>query len=261
MANIHGFGDLNQNRGQNGDRRQDYQRIGQIPDDIPFMNPMRQGDRAPIDETIPYTVKLICCPALHLFSVSTVIFIAIWIMYIVCLAQGIDTSHNEVLQVSIDVLINMGGALGTLIIKGEVYRLITASFLHSSLFHIVLNSISLLFLLPRFEKIYPLRSILILICASISGFMLSVLCNRNALSVGLSTAIFGILGGFIAYMIINWTALELYGPLRSTLCCTIGLLVAISFLLSIGPGIDSIAHIGGMAGGLLSSLAFLPGIQ
>ena len=91
--------------------------------------------------------------------------------------------------------------------------------------------------------------------------MLSVLCNKNTPTVGASAAIFGVLGGFIAYLIINWKPLERYGHVRSTLCCTIGILVIFSFLFSIGSSIDSIAHVGGLVGGLLISLAILPGME
>lgn len=90
--------------------------------------------------------------------------------------------------------------------------------------------------------------------------MLSVLCDRNIITVGASAAIFGILGGFIAYMMINWTELGRYGPVRSTLCCIIGIIVVFSLLFSIGPNIDMFAHVGGLIGGLLISLAILPGM-
>lgn len=94
-----------------------------------------------------------------------------------------------------------------------------------------------------------------------SGFMLSVLCNRTQVTVGSSTAIFGVLGGLIAYLIINWIALEKYGNVRSTLCCIIGILVVFSLLFSIGSSIDAIAHIGGLIGGILISLAILPAME
>ena len=93
------------------------------------------------------------------------------------------------------------------------------------------------------------------------GFMLSVLCNRTNVTVGASTAIFGVLGGFIAYLVINWVALERFGPVRGTLACIIGILVVFSLLFSIGSSIDGIAHIGGLVSGLLISLAILPGMQ
>ena len=71
-------------------------------------------------------------------------------LYIVCLTQGITKANYEVLEVQTAVLIDFGAALGTLVKGGEVWRLITASFLHVTLLHIVMNSISLLIFLTRF---------------------------------------------------------------------------------------------------------------
>jgi membrane associated rhomboid family serine protease len=79
-------------------------------------------------------------------------------------------------------------------------------------------------------------------------------------TVGASTAIFGILGGFIAFLIINWTELERFGPVRSTIACIMAFIIFISLLFSIGSSIDFIAHIGGLIGGIFISLAILPGI-
>ena len=90
--------------------------------------------------------------------------------------------------------------------------------------------------------------------------MLSILTNRTDATVGASTAIFGVLGGFVAYLIINWTALARYGQVRSSLTCVIGIIVVFSLLFSIGSSIDGIAHIGGVVGGLLPSLAIVPGM-
>jgi hypothetical protein len=52
------------------------------------MNSM-SGDRAPLDETIPYTLKLVWCPTLKALSVTTFILAAVWALYIICLTQGI----------------------------------------------------------------------------------------------------------------------------------------------------------------------------
>jgi len=91
--------------------------------------------------------------------------------------------------------------------------------------------------------------------------MLSVLCeDKNTLTIGASTAIFGILGGYVAYLIINWRTLEKYGPARQVITCIVIVLVLISFMVSVGPGVNVLAHLGGFIGGILISLALLPGI-
>lgn len=59
-------------------------------------------------------------------------------------------------------------------------------------------------------------------------------------------------------MIINWKTL---GPIRSQLCCIIGIITVMSVLMSLDGTTDLAGHLGGMFGGLTSGLAIFPGIQ
>jgi rhomboid protease GluP len=91
--------------------------------------------------------------------------------------------------------------------------------------------------------------------------ILSALCNKPfTISAGASGMIFGILGAYVAYMTINWSALAPYAAVRSQICCLIGFIVFFSILFSFGSGIDLFGHIGGMIGGYMISLAILPGL-
>ena len=120
MANVHGLRDINQ-RNQNNNRNNqpanNFQNANIGDEQIPFLNTMR-SDRQPMDETIPFTLKLICCPDFKVCSTTFIYLVSIWILYIVCLTQGIDKSNYEVLEVQKDVLINFGAAEGILIKKG-----------------------------------------------------------------------------------------------------------------------------------------------
>lgn len=119
MANVHGFREMNNNPNQNRGGQGDYQNLNAgMADNIPFMNPMKGDQRAPMDETIPYTLKIICCPDLKVFSTSTVFILAIWILYIICLTQGISQQNQEVLKVKTSVLEDFGAAEGSLIKEG-----------------------------------------------------------------------------------------------------------------------------------------------
>ena len=46
-------------------------------------------DRPVMDETIPYTLRIICCPDIKILSVTTFYIFAIWVLYIICLIKGI----------------------------------------------------------------------------------------------------------------------------------------------------------------------------
>lgn len=91
--------------------------------------------------------------------------------------------------------------------------------------------------------------------------MLSAVVNRDKISAGASVIIFGVLGGFVSYLVINWAALGRYGQVRSQLCCLIGIMLFLSLLFSFGQNIDAMGHLGGLLGGFLISLAVLPGIE
>ena len=70
-------------------------------------------------------------------------------MYIVCLTRGIDTSQDMVLAPYPQTLRDFGAFNYQLLKDGEVWRLITAAFLHSDLLQIVMSSISILFFVTQ----------------------------------------------------------------------------------------------------------------
>ena len=82
--------------------------------------------------------------------------------------------------------------------------------------------------------------------------------SHSTISAGASTVIEGVLGGFVAYIIINWYSL---GSIRSQLCCIVGIIVLFSTLFSIGDKVDFAGHMGSLLGGILCGLAIFPGIR
>ncbi len=74
---------------------------------VPFMNPL-SSTRPPLEETIPYTLKLAWCPTLTILSFTAFMMISVWVMYIVCLTQGIDTTNYLVLAPKPTTLLKFG---------------------------------------------------------------------------------------------------------------------------------------------------------
>lgn len=105
MANVHGFNDLNH---REAPRQAGGAYAGApIPDSIPFMS--KPADRAPLDETIPYTIKIICFPDLKLLSLTILITFVIWVLYILCCCLGINTAKG-VLTIDDSVMLRLGAA-------------------------------------------------------------------------------------------------------------------------------------------------------
>lgn len=114
---------------------------------IPFL--YVPGNTKPaLDESIPYTIKITFCPALTLLSFTNFLVLVLIALYITTCIMGIDWSVS-ILQIDYKVLVKMGGNVPINVYNGQVYRLITAAFLHSNLPHILGNIFSIFFIVSR----------------------------------------------------------------------------------------------------------------
>ena len=133
--------------------------------------------------------------------------------------------------------------------EGEWYRMITAMFLHAGLLHLGLNMLMLYWVgTPVEQAVGHLRFLLIYfvsgLCGSAGALLLT---DQNALTVGASGAIFGILGAALVYE--RQRTFVLGGSAMS--------IIAINLILTFTVSSISIGgHIGGLIGGALCALAF-----
>ena len=136
--------------------------------------------------------------------------------------------------------------------NGEIYRLFTSMFLHADIMHIVFNMYALYLLGPIVERYYgKTKFILIYFISGILGSLFScVFMSSNTYAIGASGAIFGLLGS-IAYFTYYYRA-TLQGLLRSQILPVILINLGLGLFI---PGIDVSAHIGGLIGGILTSMA------
>lgn len=153
-------------------------------------------------------------------------------------------------------LIDLGANVPMLVEQGQWWRLVSANFLHANLIHIGFNGVALLFLGTAIEKLIgSWRYALVYAAGAIGGSLASMYFGPGFLSVGSSTAIFGLFGAFgVLHLRFHD---ELAPPFRQTLrwwIIIIGLNAALPLLL---PVIDWAAHLGGMAAGGLAALAVL----
>jgi membrane associated rhomboid family serine protease len=132
--------------------------------------------------------------------------------------------------------------------EGEWWRLITATFLHYGLVHLGMNMLVLWFIGPPLEEYFGhWRYLLIYVVSGLAGSAGALVWSPNALTVGASGAIWGIMG---AALVLEARRIWVFGGQA------MGLVVfnlAITFLI---PGISIGGHIGGLIGGGLCALAF-----
>lgn len=177
----------------------------------------------------------------------------------VCVVMFLITCvlNGDFVDISPSLLVRIGGNLGMYTKNGEYYRLFTCMFLHAGILHIACNMYSLYVIGPQIESFYgKYKFLFIYIVSGICGSILSLAFSPgNVVSVGASGAIFGLLGS-ILYFGYHYRV-YLGNVLKSQIVPIIVLNLLIGFMAS---GIDNFAHIGGLIGGVFTSMAMgVPG--
>ncbi|MHB1293563.1 MAG: rhomboid family intramembrane serine protease [Anaerolineae bacterium] len=154
------------------------------------------------------------------------------------------------------VLLQFGAKWNPAIAAGEYWRLLTASFLHVGLLHLVFNAYALFSFGVALERRFGrARFFSLYLLSAIAGTTLSFLGNRS-LSAGASTAVFGIIGAMIAYFATYRTELGAWGRRQlNSMLGVAGLNLVFGF---VAPGIDNLGHIGGLLAGLALGWAYCP---
>ncbi|WP_157453669.1 rhomboid family intramembrane serine protease [Clostridium sartagoforme] len=149
---------------------------------------------------------------------------------------------RNLIDINIYTLIQMGAKVNILINRGEIYRLITSTFLHGGIMHILFNMSALNIIGKEVEYIYGSKKyILIYILSALSGSLFSYLFNPNSVSVGASGAIFGLLGAMLVFGLKekNKIGKQYVKNILETLAINVIIGITIS-------NIDNYAHLGGL---------------
>ncbi len=135
-----------------------------------------------------------------------------------------------------------------LVKMGEVYRLITAAFIHVDITHIITNAYSLFITGKLVESYFGKKKFTIIyFFSAITASLLSI-CMSESFSIGASGAIFGLLGSLLYF---GFHYRVYFGNVLIRQIVPIIILnLGIGFIV---PGIDNFAHIGGLIGGYLIS--------
>jgi membrane associated rhomboid family serine protease len=132
--------------------------------------------------------------------------------------------------------------------EGEWWRLVTATFLHYGPLHLGMNMLVLWFIGPPLEEYFGhSRYLLVYLVSGLAGSAGALIWSPNALTVGASGAIWGIMG---AALVLEARRIWVFGGQAMGLVI---INLAITFFI---PGISIGGHIGGLVGGGLCALAF-----
>jgi len=153
-------------------------------------------------------------------------------------------------------LLRLGANAPALIEDGQYWRLISANFLHGGWVHIFFNGMALYFLGLMVEKLLgSWRFLLIYLSSAIAGALGSWWVGPGPLSVGASTAIFGLIGAFLVIHLRYWR--QLPSPFRQSKKWWLMIITLNAGLPIVVPAIDYAAHAAGLAAGGLLTLALL----
>lgn len=148
-------------------------------------------------------------------------------------------------------LLNWGANYRPATTDGQWWRLLTNTFMHGGLMHILANMYGLLFVGIFLEPLLgKTKYLFIYLTTGILASVASIWWYDATVSVGASGAIFGLYGFFLATLL-----LKVFPPdfgkafLTSTL-----VFVGFNLLMGFTGGIDNAAHIGGLVSGFIIGL-------
>ncbi len=186
------------------------------------------------------------------FSPKTIIFTNIISLICILMYVIVGIYGNNFFNFDANVLAKFGANNILLVKNGEIYRLLTCAFLHVGLIHLVVNMYSLRVIGPSVEGLIGKgKFVFIYLISAISASLMSlVFVDSNIVSVGASGAIFGLMGALL-YFGYHYR-LYLNDAIKTQIIPVILFNLIIGFMM---PGIDNGAHIGGLIGGYLATMA------
>ena len=149
----------------------------------------------------------------------------ITIFFLTLIWGGLQIPSSEFLTPNPNTLNSFGNRNPELIRHSfQIWRLVTPVFLHASLLHLLFNCLSTLVIGSQIEKLLGTVNMVIIYFATAIGGNLYGTWTSTSLAVGSSTAINGLLGCFIAYIIVNWNRID--PNLRCMMVCMISFVVS-----------------------------------
>jgi membrane associated rhomboid family serine protease len=196
-------------------------------------------------------LKNMFCPNFKYSSIIFIITCLDLIVYIITLLFGVKITQFELLAPKFETLDLFGMKYPSKIYRGQIHRLIFFGLLHANLVHLVSNILSQIILGSIIEGFIGTKKTAILyLLSNIFGGIFSCVMNFTP-GVGASVAIFGFLGGYFGFTIINWNYIK---DNMSYLANTIFMIFIVIMNVSYGLNnkiIDNYGHLGGFIYGFL----------
>ncbi|HNZ14923.1 MAG TPA: rhomboid family intramembrane serine protease [Anaerolineaceae bacterium] len=159
-----------------------------------------------------------------------------------------------------DLILVFFAKVNPAIVSGELWRLVTPVLVHGGIIHIGLNMYALYILGRDVESLFGHgRFVLLYLLSAFGGNVLSFAFSE-AISVGASTAIFGLIGAQAVFIGKNR---KIFGNRARQMLFRIGMILLLNFAISVVPGssIDMWGHLGGLLAGAVFSILAAPKLE
>jgi rhomboid protease GluP len=221
--------------------------MSQPPEDPP---PFEPDDVPVIDESMLHYSEVDFEKGMSAWPLVSILLIAACSIIFVCeLIQG---SLGDLQK-----LIAAGALDPPHVAAGEIWRLVSATFLHGGPGHLIGNALMLYVLGMACEHGFGRPQFVVLyVLSGVTGSLLSLTAGH--VSVGASGAIFGLAGAIVVYFWRHRRRLHLRDKRTA-----IVLAVWAGYQLLLGaatPGVDNLAHLGGLMGGSVLGLVLQPAL-
>ncbi len=186
------------------------------------------------------TPKVVVTPVLVTINLS---------VFLLMLVSGVHYFNPTVLD-----LLTWGADHGPNVLNGELWRPLTATFVHVGILHIAMNMYILASVGPLVERLVGNVGFAVLyLAAGLGGSLVSLCYDPLIVSAGASGAVFGVYGALIAVLRQKSGAIpqEVLTRIRKSGLAFVGYNLLLGFMI---PQIDNAAHIGGLAVGFLCGL-------
>jgi rhomboid protease GluP len=185
--------------------------------------------------------------------VAVTTFIAINFLVWLAMERAGGSSENP-------VVLAFGAKWNPAIDHGEYWRLVLPMFLHFDFMQVALSSYAILVVGTRVEAMFGhTRLIVIYLISGFSGFVFSYLRTPEGIAVGSSGAFFGVAAALVVFLLRNWHATGVSGPLQM-----LALVIPLALIAAYGlanPEIDNWGHLGGFAAGLAVATPICPRLE
>jgi membrane associated rhomboid family serine protease len=180
-------------------------------------------------------------------------------------------SGNPMIGPSAQAMIDSGARVTPLIVEqGQWFRIFSPLFLHAGLVHYGINMAALWFVGGAIEQSHGIVNAMILFfIPGVGGAILSAIFLPQYISVGASGGIFGLIGGCIADITLNWNLLFMKTEgdgnetKRRNSMAVVWLLldIFVNLLIGLTPYVDNFCHLGGLVYGICCGWSTIEPLQ